>query len=111
MIANTSPLGPRILGVAGQNAANGQLARTRGLNRARFLESLSATWSRLDPGENPFARSLAGVLRAHDDRADFLAGIDLILRGIDFPRRRLRLLTSTCVGSAPRGWPANVLVL
>src|ERR1700683_1477722 len=36
---------------------------------------------------NPFARSLAGQMRAHDDRKDLLAGIDLILRGTGSPRR------------------------
>jgi hypothetical protein len=77
-----------ILGVGGRNAANGQFARTRGLDRSDFLEAVATTWSQLDPDEYPFARSIAGQLRAHDDRTDFLAGIDLILRGIDSPRRR-----------------------
>jgi AcrR family transcriptional regulator len=79
-----------ILGVSRQNAANGQLARTRGLDRSDFLESVSTAWSQLDPKEYPFARSVAGQIRDHDDRVDFLAGIDLILRGIDSPRRRSR---------------------
>ncbi len=77
-----------ILGVGGQNAANGQLARTRGLDRADFLKTVSLAWSRLDAREYPFARSVAGRLRAHDDRTDFLAGLDLILRGIHSTRRR-----------------------
>jgi len=77
-----------ILGVGGQNAANGQLARTRDLDRSDFLEALSTVWAQLDPDEYPFARSVAGQLRAHDDQTDFLAGIDLILRGIESPRRR-----------------------
>jgi AcrR family transcriptional regulator len=76
-----------ILGVGGQNAANTQLARTLGADRSDFLEAVSSTWSQLDPDEYPFTRSVAGQLRAHDDRMDFLAGIDLILRGIDSPRR------------------------
>ncbi|WP_158944427.1 TetR/AcrR family transcriptional regulator [Granulicella sp. S190] len=79
-----------ILGVSRQNAANGQLARTRGLDRADFLDAVSTAWSQLDPKEYPFARSVAGKIRDHDDRVDFLAGIDLILRGIGSPRRRLR---------------------
>jgi AcrR family transcriptional regulator len=74
-----------ILGVAGQNAANGQLARRRGTDRSEFLDAMSTAWSQLDPGEYPFARSIAGQLRVHDDRVDFLAGIDLILRGIESP--------------------------
>jgi AcrR family transcriptional regulator len=79
-----------ILGVSRQNAANGQLARTRGLDRSDFLEAVSSAWSQLDPEEYPFARSVAGQIRDHDDRMDFLAGIDLILRGIGSPRRRRR---------------------
>jgi AcrR family transcriptional regulator len=77
-----------ILGVGGRNAANGQFARTQGLDRSDFLEAVSAVWSQLDPEEYPFARSVAGQMRVHDDRTDFLAGIDLILRSIDSPRRR-----------------------
>jgi AcrR family transcriptional regulator len=77
-----------ILGVGGRNAANGQLARTQGLDRSDFLEAVSTVWSQLDPEEYPFARSLAGQMRAHDDREDFLAGIDLILRGTSSPHRR-----------------------
>jgi AcrR family transcriptional regulator len=85
--AAVSALFSYILGVGGQNAANGQLARTRGLNRGDFLDAMSTVWSQLNPEEYPFVRSVAGQLRAHDDRVDFLAGIDLILRGIDSPRR------------------------
>jgi AcrR family transcriptional regulator len=77
-----------ILGVAGQNAANGQLGRTMGVDRSDFLEAVSNAWSQLDPDQYPFTRSVAGQLRAHDDRVDFLAGIDLILNGIKSPRHR-----------------------
>lgn len=71
-----------ILGVSRQNAANRQLARTQSLDRSEFLEAVSTAWSQLDPKEYPFTRSVAGQIRDHDDRVDFLAGIDLILRGI-----------------------------
>jgi AcrR family transcriptional regulator len=77
-----------MLGVSRQNAANGELGRARGLDRSEFLEGVSAAWSQLDPAEYPFARSVAGKVRDHDDRKDFLAGIDLILRGIKARRRR-----------------------
>ena len=77
-----------ILGVAGQNAANTQLARMRGVQRSDYLDAVANMWSQLDPDEYPFTRSLAGQLRAHDDRVDFLAGIDLILSGIASPRDR-----------------------
>jgi len=42
----------------------------------------SAIWTRLDPAEYPFIHTVAGQLRDHDDREQFLAGIDLILKGI-----------------------------
>lgn len=80
--AAVSALLSYILGVAGQNAANGQLARTKGIDRADFLEALSNVWLQLDPDEFAFTRSIAVQMRAHDDRADFLAGIDLILSGL-----------------------------
>ena len=76
-----------ILGVGGRNAANGQFARAQGLDRSDFLKAVSTVWSQLDPEEYPFARSLAASMRTHDDRRDFLAGIDLILRGIGSPQR------------------------
>lgn len=71
-----------ILGVSAQNAANKQLAKTRSLNRSDFLDSVSASWLQLDLNEYPFARRVAAHIRNHDDRIDFIAGIDLILKGI-----------------------------
>jgi AcrR family transcriptional regulator len=71
-----------ILGVGGLNAANGQFAQTRGLDRGDFLEAVSTAWSELDPDKYPFTRSVASQFRAHNDREDFLAGIDLILSGL-----------------------------
>ena len=71
-----------LLGVSGQNAANAVIAREQGLERAHFLGTLAGAWSRLDAQAFPFARKVAGQLRAHDDREDFLAGIDLIVQGM-----------------------------
>lgn len=71
-----------ILGVGAQNAENAQLARARGIDRLSFLNAVSDAWSRLDPDEYPFARSMAPYLHAHDDRKDFLMGVELILRGL-----------------------------
>ena len=86
--AAVSALLSYILGVGGQNAVNGQLARARGIDRSAFLEGLSTMWSQLDPQAYPFTRRAAGRLRGHDDRADFLAGVDFILRGIESARGR-----------------------
>lgn len=71
-----------ILGVAGQNAANAMLAKVHSLERSGFLEDVSVSWSKLDPEDYPFTRSMAARLRAHDDRKDFLAGIDFLVSGI-----------------------------
>jgi AcrR family transcriptional regulator len=67
-----------VLGVAAQNAAlAGQVPA--GTNRTAFLEGVSAD---LDPDDFAFTRTVAAQLRDHDDREQFLAGIDLILAGI-----------------------------
>jgi AcrR family transcriptional regulator len=70
-----------ILGVAAQNAA---LARSvePGTDRTDFLDTVSAVWADLDPDQYPFLRTVASQLRDHDDRAQFVAGLDLILAGI-----------------------------
>jgi AcrR family transcriptional regulator len=67
-----------ISGVAAQNAALARAAAP-GLDRGAFLESVSTT---LDPAAFPFLHAMAAELRDHDDRAQFLAGIDLILAGV-----------------------------
>jgi len=79
----TSALLSYILGVSGQNAANAQIGREQNYDRETFLQTVAASWLQLDASEYPFARSVAAQLSVHDDRADFLAGIDLILRGIE----------------------------
>ncbi|WP_407181062.1 TetR/AcrR family transcriptional regulator [Bradyrhizobium sp. STM 3562] len=70
-----------ILGVAGQNAANARLVPP-GTDRATFLGAVAARWAQLDPSEHSFVRQAATQLREHDDREQFLAGIDMILAGI-----------------------------
>ncbi|MFF4015012.1 TetR/AcrR family transcriptional regulator [Streptomyces sp. NPDC001843] len=70
-----------ILGVAGQNAANAR-AYQPGTDRAEFLDAVATAWAELDPDSYPFTRNVAAQLREHDDRVEFVAGIDLILTGI-----------------------------
>ena len=69
------------LGVAGQNAANWN-AVGPSVTRTEFLGATAKSWADLDPQEYPFLRSAADRLRDHDDRAEFLAGLDLVLAGI-----------------------------
>ncbi|MFD6282179.1 TetR/AcrR family transcriptional regulator [Streptomyces sp. NPDC060209] len=70
-----------ILGAAGQNAVNGRAAGPD-VDRGEFLDAASKAWKELDPDDYPFTRAVADQMRAHDDRAEFLAGIALILAGI-----------------------------
>nr|WP_242704890.1 hypothetical protein [Burkholderia gladioli] len=77
-----------ILGVSAQNAANARIAQELDVERASFLDEIAVAWSELDPETFPFTRSLANQIRTHDDREDFLAGIDLILAGIETKRAR-----------------------
>jgi AcrR family transcriptional regulator len=73
-----------ILGLAAQYAASARLPR--GTDRSAVLTTIAAQWARLDPVEHPFVRQLATQLPGHDDREQFLAGIDLILAGIETVR-------------------------
>jgi AcrR family transcriptional regulator len=70
-----------VLGLAGQYAAAARLI-PRETDRSAFLGTVAARWARLDPAEYPFVRQMAARLPEHDDREQFLAGIDLILVGI-----------------------------
>lgn len=78
-----------ILGVGGQNAANAHGQESE-KNRTEFLDTVAAAWASLDPEEYAFTRDVAEQLRDHDDRAEFLAGIDLILAGIAASRDERR---------------------
>ncbi|BCJ47206.1 TetR family transcriptional regulator [Actinoplanes ianthinogenes] len=70
-----------ILGVAAQNAAMARSVQ-QGTDRTEVLDMVAALWNSLDTDEYPFLRTIAAQLRDHDDRAQFLAGVDLILAGI-----------------------------
>jgi AcrR family transcriptional regulator len=67
-----------VLGLAGQYAAGARLLPAD-TDRSSFLATVAA---QLDPARYPFVREMATQLREHDDREQFLAGIDLILAGI-----------------------------
>lgn len=71
-----------ILGVAGQNAAN---ARLHGhvTDRTTALTAVADAWRQLDRAEYPFLHRIADRMPEHDDRAQFLAGIDFTLTGIE----------------------------
>ncbi|MFD8752866.1 TetR/AcrR family transcriptional regulator [Kitasatospora sp. NPDC059577] len=79
----TSALVIHVLGVAGQNAANARLLHAHRTDRTAFLGEIAQQWAQLDPARYPFVRRVAARLPEHDDREQFLAGIDLILGGIE----------------------------
>jgi AcrR family transcriptional regulator len=70
-----------VLGLAGQYAAGARLL-ARETDRTAFLTTLAARWAQLDPAQYPFVHQVATQLPEHDDREQFLAGINLILAGI-----------------------------
>jgi AcrR family transcriptional regulator len=71
-----------ILGVAGQNAASARLL-PRETDRSAFLATVAERWTQRDPADYPFVHQVAKQLREHDDREQFLAGIDLFLAGLE----------------------------
>ncbi|MET7473724.1 TetR/AcrR family transcriptional regulator C-terminal domain-containing protein [Streptomyces sp. NPDC005648] len=70
-----------VLGVAGQNAVVGETLQPD-TDRTEFLGAVADAWAGLDAAAYPFTRAVAAQMRDHDDRAEFLAGIELILAGI-----------------------------
>jgi AcrR family transcriptional regulator len=70
-----------VLGVAGQNAANARML-TGAVDRTAFLGAIAEQWARLDPDAYPFVHRAAKRLSSHDDRAQFLSGVDIFLAGI-----------------------------
>ncbi|MGH4031352.1 TetR/AcrR family transcriptional regulator C-terminal domain-containing protein [Actinomycetota bacterium Odt1-20B] len=80
----TSALVHYILGATSQNATNTASAQNLGpdADRAGFLDTVATAWKALDPDDYPFTRAVADQMRDHDDREQFLTGIDLVLTGI-----------------------------
>lgn len=68
-----------LLGLASQHAA---AARLQPGSRSALLTDTAQRWQELDPLRYPFTRRVAAQLAGHDDRQQFLAGIDLLLAGI-----------------------------
>lgn len=71
-----------VLGVAGQNAANARILADDNADRSAFLATIAAQWAQLDPDKYPFVHKAAAHLPEHDDREQFLAGVDIFLAGI-----------------------------
>jgi len=68
-----------ILGSAAQHAA-GPRRVPHGAARPEYLRALATKWTQEDP--DPLVHETAALLREHDDRDQFLAGVDIFLAGI-----------------------------
>ncbi|WP_236046648.1 TetR/AcrR family transcriptional regulator [Paractinoplanes ovalisporus] len=68
-----------VLGAAAQHAAGARRAAD-GVSRRDYLEKLAAEWAASDDDE--LVRESAALLAGHDDRRQFLAGVDIFLAGI-----------------------------
>lgn len=77
-----------IMGLANQYASVARFL-ANDATRPISLEAVADRWLALDPDEYPFTHRMARQLAHHDDRAQFLAGIDLILAGIEGTGRGL----------------------
>ena len=74
-----------ILGLAAQYSASARQF-TSETDRTEFLQGVADRRAQFDTAEHPFVRRIATQLPRHDERKQFLAGIDLILIGIENTR-------------------------
>lgn len=74
-----------ILGLAAQYALGAGVFDV-GMDRTAALRAIARKWAQLDPERHPFVRHVATQLRHHDDREQFVAGINLILAGVEMLR-------------------------
>lgn len=68
-----------ILGSAAQFGAGARRA-SHDLERTHYLQALASAWARSD--DDPMVQQAASELPHHDDREQFLAGVDIFLAGI-----------------------------
>ncbi|BEL06403.1 TetR family transcriptional regulator [Actinoplanes sichuanensis] len=74
-----------ILGAAAQHAAGARRAPDA-TSRQAYLDRLAAQWAELDT--DPLVREAASLISEHDDREQFLAGVDIFLAGSVAPHDR-----------------------
>jgi hypothetical protein len=71
-----------IVGASAQNAAHARLL-VPGTDRSAFLANIADEWTSVDPAQYPFVHQMAAQMRDHDDRKQYITGIDLMLAGIE----------------------------
>ncbi|MGC5343949.1 TetR/AcrR family transcriptional regulator C-terminal domain-containing protein [Streptomyces sp. DT171] len=70
-----------ITGVSAQIVAPGVTVGAT-TSRDAFLAETAERWAELDPAEYPFLTRATTDLRDHDDRDQFITGLDLLLNGL-----------------------------
>ncbi|MGJ6965847.1 TetR/AcrR family transcriptional regulator [Streptosporangium sp. G11] len=71
-----------ITGVSAQIIAPGTTVGAT-TSRDAFLAQTAERWGKLDPADYPFLTRATTDLRDHDDRDQFIAGLDLLLDGLN----------------------------
>lgn len=73
-----------VLGVAAQMSRNAEAvaARDGAQSQREWLEARSREWEAMGADRYPFLAEAAADFRDHDDREQFIAGLDLLLAGI-----------------------------
>ncbi|OPC76940.1 TetR family transcriptional regulator [Embleya scabrispora] len=71
-----------VLGDAVRNAATARHLADSGMDRAAFLGAAATQWAEVNPDKYPFVHAAVSKLRHHDDREQFLTGVDIFLTGI-----------------------------
>ncbi|WP_372348351.1 TetR/AcrR family transcriptional regulator [Streptomyces sp. KL116D] len=71
-----------ILGAVSQNARLDGDTSAAVPDSAEFLAATAAAWQQLDPQDYPFMHAIAGQMREHDDREQFLTGIAVVIDGL-----------------------------
>lgn len=80
-----SAIGGYVVGSLNQQSANARRAKvlaTQGYTRESYLKEFTQNWQRLDPQYYPFIHKIMDEFPTHDDRAQYLAGVELLLSGI-----------------------------
>ncbi len=70
-----------VIGVAAQMIGAGATIGQH-TNRSDYLAQSAERWQQLDPAEYPFLSAMTTALRDHDDRAQYIAGLDLLINGL-----------------------------
>jgi len=70
-----------VIGVAAQESRNAKAAAA-GQSRDDHLAKQATRWAQLDSAAYPFLHGHAAELREHEDREQFLTGLNLLLSGI-----------------------------